>query len=87
MMRELEQVWDNIEETKVETTSIVQTFTSHGNSHFDVDKSEGARKRKDRYSSLLLAAYAARRVRKGINDPEPEKPKPLIGGWAGRLGI
>lgn len=60
----LEDVSEEIEEMKNEISNIVVTATATGNEHFDLPKLEGTQKgktkdkrRKDRYSSCLLAHY------------------------------
>lgn len=62
---EEDEVWDNINEQINETCMIVVTPTKTGVQHFDlpdVEQVEGMKtvQRKDRYSAILLASYAAR---------------------------
>jgi len=77
--------WDEIEEQINETCKIVMTFTKTGIQHFDLPEIPTTQKtkisltqRKDRYSALLLSAYAARTY---INEGQMTF-EPFVGGWA-----
>lgn len=63
-LKEIDDVWDNINEQINETCMIVVTPTKTGVQHFDLPETNipGVQntQRKDRYSALLLASYAAR---------------------------
>lgn len=73
-IQEMDDVWDNINEQIIETCMIVVTPTKTGVQHFDLPDTNipGVEntQRKDRYSALLLASYAARTYtqEKTIND-------------------
>jgi hypothetical protein len=61
---EEDEVWDNIAEEIVETCMIVVSPTKTGVQHFDLPELHVTgiqnTQRKDRYSAILLASYAAR---------------------------
>ena len=77
--------WEEIEESKNETSNIVRTTTTKTEEeHFDVPKTPGMKttRRKDRYSALLMAVDAAHRIIKGdIEVKFRPKLKPATGGW------
>ena len=64
----LQQCIYNFEELKTELVSIVHSETTNGREHFDVPEvkigvGRKGRMKKDRYSALLMANYAAIRIR------------------------
>lgn len=76
--------WDEIEEQINELCKIVMTFTKTGIQHFDLPDIPTSQRtkisivqRKDRYSALLLSAYAARSY---INEGQMTF-EPFVGGW------
>lgn len=82
---EAEEVWQEIEDQKDEMCKIVITATKTGVQHFDVPElptsQQGtltSNQRKDRYSSLLLATYAARSY---IVDNTFKNQMPAFGFW------
>jgi intein/homing endonuclease len=73
----VDEVFAEIQEMKNEVCKIVATTTKTGNIHWDLPEGSPKKSRKDRYSALLLAAYAARQVRnKTIKTTELAE-----GGW------
>lgn len=81
-LEEADIVFEEIEETKREMSKIVVTTTEKANVlHFDIPKMKGAGyERKDRYSAILLANYAAKSFRGyGI---EKKNNELFLGGWA-----
>jgi hypothetical protein len=84
-----EQVLKEIEELKEELASITHTQTPNSNrDHWDTPeiKLEGSRKgrlRKDRYSALLMANAAARRLNRQAETPYQEP----YGGFADRIEL
>jgi hypothetical protein len=84
---DLQKCYENIAECRNETSQIEISATAGGKNHFDLPKSVlEAQKmgtavvRKDRYSALLLAAYAARSF-VGYGEFKP-KITYVVGGWA-----
>jgi len=84
----LYEPWDEIEEQINELCKIVMTFTKTGIQHFDLPDIPTAQRtkiaivqRKDRYSALLLSAYAARSY---INEGQMTF-EPFVGGWIEHL--
>lgn len=79
-------IWDEIDAQINEMCMIVVTATKTGIQHFDLPEIQGegqiaSVQRKDRYSALLLATYAARTYTvEGIRTVLPE-----TGGWADHL--
>jgi hypothetical protein len=81
-----EKVWDEIDQQINEMCMIVVTATKTGVQHFDIPEIPGSQQatlkhtqRKDRYSAILLAAYAARTyITEGARQQFPE-----MGGWVG----
>lgn len=79
-----DEIWAEINDQIVETCMIVVSSTKTGVEHFDLpdlpttsQQTISAGRRKDRYSALLLAAYAARTyISEGQVSFEPE-----IGDW------
>jgi hypothetical protein len=76
--------WDEIEEQINEVCKIVMTFTKTGIQHFDLPNIPTGQQtkislvqRKDRYSALLLSAYAAR----SYIDAGQKIFEPFVGGW------
>lgn len=85
---EKDEIWAEIDEQIKETCMIVVTPTKTGVQHFDIPElpasQQGTLKtyqRKDRYSGLLLAAYAAR----SYFQQEQRQVMPNTGGWADSL--
>lgn len=86
MQDTLEQCILEIQELKDELSSIVVIPTPSGRDHWDTPEiKEGANKkgrlRKDRYSALLMAAYACRRMRRVPIQLE----YPMIGAFANNV--
>jgi hypothetical protein len=84
---QLQDCLENIQECRAETSQIEISSTAGGKNHFDLPKSVldaqrlgNAVVRKDRYSALLLAAYAARSF-VGHGEFKP-KVTYIVGGWA-----
>jgi hypothetical protein len=83
-----DDIWFEIDEQIKESCMIVVTPTKTGVQHFDIPElpasQQGTLKtyqRKDRYSALLLSAYAARTyLQEGQRTVTPN-----MGGWAGSL--
>lgn len=83
-----DECWDEIEEQINEMCKICVTATKTGVQHFDLPELPTASQttisvtqRKDRYSALLLSAYAARSyISQGQMSFTPH-----VGGWADRL--
>ncbi len=86
--RTKDDIWAEIDEQIKETCMIVVTPTKTGVQHFDIPElpasQQGTLKtyqRKDRYSALLLSAYAARTyLQEGQRTVAPN-----MGGWANNL--
>lgn len=83
-----EEIWDEIEEQINETCMIIVTPTKTGVQHFDIPELPASQQstlktyqRKDRYSALLLACYAARQR----NTEEHRTNELPIGGWVHNL--
>lgn len=83
-----DEVWAEVDEQIKETCMIVVTPTKTGLEHFDIPElpasQQGTLKtyqRKDRYSALLLASYAARTY---LNEGQ-KMVVPEMGGWAEHL--
>ncbi len=80
------KAWEEIEMAKEETSNIVKTFTPKAEKeHFDLPMMNERKtvRRKDRYSALLLAVDAARKIMKGdINANKGKLVKPAQGRWA-----
>lgn len=79
-----DEVWDEIEEQIKEMCMIVVTPTKTGIQHFDMPELPASQQstlktyqRKDRYSALLLSAYAARTY----FQEEKKTIQPCTGGW------
>ena len=85
---EHEKTWEEIDKQINEMCMIVVTPTKTGVQHFDIPELPASQQatlktyqRKDRYSAILLASYAARvYISQGARILRPE-----IGGWADRL--
>lgn len=83
---EEEDIWEEIDEQKDEICMITVTSTKTGVQHFDIPELPASQqstikqmRRKDRYSALLLAAYAARSY--GVETTRSVYPS--TGGWIG----
>ena len=83
-----DEIWYEIDEQIKELCMIVVTPTKTGVQHFDMPELPSTQQstlktyqRKDRYSAILLAAYAAR----SYLTQETRTSVPNIGGWASRL--
>jgi len=70
----LDERWNDVCAIKNETCSIELTTTKTGVLHFDLPEGSSKSARKDRYSALLLAAYAARKLRDKIEEGKPTLP-------------
>lgn len=75
-----------VEELKKELSVIVVTYTATGREHWDVpqDNKSGSKKtyiRKDRYSALLMANFAARQIARAAPPPQYQ----LVGGVVGHI--
>ncbi len=81
--------WEEIQRCKEEMANIVKTFTPKTEEeHFDLPKVVGMKtvRRKDRYSALLMAVDAARRVIKGELDTNNNKKIEIAtGDWLENL--
>lgn len=81
-----EEIWDEIEEQINEMCKIVVTSTKTGVQHFDLpDVDTGTLniiERKDRYSAILLSAYAARTY---IGNANKKMTVQFPGGWVHEL--
>jgi len=81
---EKDDTWDEIDEQIKETCMITVTATKTGIQHFDIPELPASQQstlktyqRKDRYSALLLASYAARSyLQQGQRTIQPS-----VGGW------
>ena len=89
LVDEATQAWEEIERCKEEMANIVKTFTPKTEEeHFDLPKVAGMKtvRRKDRYSALLMAVDAARRVIKGELDINNNKKIEIAtGDWIENL--
>jgi len=84
-----DEIWEEMDEQIKEICMIVVTPTKTGVQHFDIPElpasQQGTLKtyqRKDRYSALLLASYAARTY---FLQEQRGAQVPNIGGWANHL--
>jgi len=81
-----EKAWEEVDQQVNEMCMITVTATKTGVQHFDIPELPGSQQatlkhvqRKDRYSAILLSAYAARSyMQEGSRQQFPE-----IGGWVG----